>query len=74
MKILFLHTECLSILMHFTDYSLIALIGYQKENERLYEEIKMLKSEGGTSAKDKSATAAMFKENRKLLKEIGNLR
>merc|ERR1712150_199208 len=48
--------------------------GYQKENERLYEEIKMLKSEGGIAAKDKSATAAMFKENQKLLKEIGNLR
>ncbi|XP_063717626.1 centrosomal protein of 162 kDa-like [Symsagittifera roscoffensis] len=49
--------------------------GYQKENERLYEEIKSLKSEGGGGGtREKSATAAMFKENQKLLKEIGNLR
>ena len=52
-------------------------LGYQKENERLYEEIKQLKSvdaAGAGGMVDKTATAAMFKENQKLLKEIGHLR
>ena len=63
----------------FSSIWLIAVLfaGYQKENERLYEEIKQLKSvdaAGAGGMADKTATAAMFKENQKLLKEIGDLR